>query len=69
MSIRWKIRLLVFTWLFAIPAFATDGYFSIGYGVKQVGRAVQESRLRRIVWRLQLIPRAWFLSGIVSILG
>jgi long-chain fatty acid transport protein len=38
MSIRRKICLLAFTWFLAIPAFATDGYFSIGYGVKQVGQ-------------------------------
>jgi long-chain fatty acid transport protein len=38
MSIYLRSRLLALTLLLAIPAFATDGYFSIGYGVKQVGQ-------------------------------
>jgi long-chain fatty acid transport protein len=38
MSIDLKRRLLVFTLLLAVPAFATDGYFSTGYGVKQQGQ-------------------------------
>jgi long-chain fatty acid transport protein len=33
-----KRRLLTFTLLLSIPAFATDGYFSTGYGVKQQGQ-------------------------------
>lgn len=38
MSIDLRIRWLAFTLLLAIPAFATDGYFSTGYGVKQQGQ-------------------------------
>jgi hypothetical protein len=38
MSIDLKKRLLAFTLLLAIPAFATDGYFSTGLGVQQQGQ-------------------------------
>jgi long-chain fatty acid transport protein len=38
MRIDLRIRLLVLTLFIALPSFATDGYFSIGYGVKQVGQ-------------------------------
>jgi long-chain fatty acid transport protein len=37
MSIHLK-RLLALTLLFAVPAFATDGYFASGYGIKQQGQ-------------------------------
>ena len=38
MSTNIKRRLLALTLFLAIPAFATDGYFSTGYGVKQQGQ-------------------------------
>jgi long-chain fatty acid transport protein len=38
MSTDLKKRLLAFTLFLSIPAFATDGYFSTGYGVKQQGQ-------------------------------
>jgi long-chain fatty acid transport protein len=38
MNIHPTSRLLALTLLLALPAFATDGYFSTGYGVKQQGQ-------------------------------
>ena len=38
MSTHTASRLLALTLLLALPAFATDGYFSTGYGVKQQGQ-------------------------------
>jgi long-chain fatty acid transport protein len=38
MSLDFKSRLLGLALLLAFPAFATDGYFSTGYGVKQQGQ-------------------------------
>jgi long-chain fatty acid transport protein len=38
MTVDLKSRLLALILLLALPAFATDGYFSTGYGVKQQGQ-------------------------------
>jgi hypothetical protein len=62
--------LLAFTLLLAIPASATDGYFSTGYGIKQQGQggagiAFPEDSLAAATNP----PPAWFWLGTVLILG